>query len=273
MTGMTILITGGTDGIGLGTAVALARRGDSVLVVGRDHVKGERAAAGLRAVGAGEGTGFLAADLSALSAVQTLAERVRASVPNLNALVNNAAVFTPRRVATVDGLESMFATNVLAPFLLTHLLGETLHAATPATVLMVTAPATTPPDLDDLQGERDFSALRQFGRTKSADLLLTFALARRADITGVTANAVHPGITRTGLMRQANPAIRALTRISGTSPAKAGAEVAALLSEGAAFTANGSFFHHGRVIAPPASSRDEALQERLWSAMRTLTRT
>lgn len=265
--GRTVLITGGTGGIGLGAATALARHGDTLLIVGRDPAKGDRAAEELREAGAGQGTEFLAADLSDLGAVQTLAEQVRARVPSLQALVNNAAVFTPRRVATADGLESMFATNSLAPFLLTNLLLKTLRAGNPATILTVTAPATTPPDVGDLQGERAFSPLRQFGRTKSADLLLTFALARRLGGTGVTANAVHPGVTRTALMRHANIAIRALTRISGASPAKAGAEVAALLIDGTAFTANGSFFHKGRVIAAPASTRDEALQERLWSAM------
>jgi NAD(P)-dependent dehydrogenase (short-subunit alcohol dehydrogenase family) len=101
-------------------ASASARRWRSLaaatplLVVGRDPAKGQRAAEELRVAGAGEGTTFLAADLSELSAVGTLVDRVRASGPRLHALVNNAAQFTPRRVATADGLEAMFATNALA---------------------------------------------------------------------------------------------------------------------------------------------------------------
>jgi NAD(P)-dependent dehydrogenase (short-subunit alcohol dehydrogenase family) len=102
----------------------------------------------------------------------------------------------------------MFATNVLGPFLLTDLLLAPLRAAPAARVLLLSAPATNRLDFDDLQGERRFRSLSAFGASKAAGLLFTFELARRLEDSGVIANAVHPGLVRTNLMRQALAPLR-----------------------------------------------------------------
>ncbi len=122
-------------------------------------------------------------------------------------LINNAGVYRRKRASTVDGFEEMFAANHLGPFLLTNLLLEDLQAAVhtngSARVLNITAPSTVQLNFDDLQGERNFNSLMAFGATKMANLLFTFALARRLENTGITVNAIHPGLARSGLMKEA----------------------------------------------------------------------
>ena len=139
------------------------------------------------------------------------------------------AVYTRHRTLTADGLETMFATNQLAPFLLTNLLRDRLVASAPTRVLIVTAPASNKIDFDDLQGERGFRSLPRFGASKAADLFLTFEFARRLEGTGVTVNAVHPGLVRTDLMTGAPALLRWGVRLVSSPPEKAAAAIAPLL--------------------------------------------
>src|SRR2546422_6066206 len=116
----------------------------------------------------------------------------------------------------------MYARNYLGGFLPTRLLIPYLEAARPSRIINVTAPSTTRPNLDDLQGEQKFSSLGAFGASKAADLLFTYALARRLRGRGITANAYHPGIMKTNLNRTAPIPIRlvagAMNRIAGATP-------------------------------------------------------
>ena len=147
-------------------------------------------------------------DLADMASVRRLALEIERAHPKLDILVNCAGVYTPKRTVTTDGFETMFATNLLGPFLLTNLVRPQLQAAGSARVLVISAPSGTKLDFDDLQGERRFRSLTNFGASKAADLLFTFELARRLDGTGVTANAIHPGLVRTSLMNGAPAVIR-----------------------------------------------------------------
>jgi NAD(P)-dependent dehydrogenase (short-subunit alcohol dehydrogenase family) len=263
----TALVTGSTGGIGRALAEALAAAGARVGIVGRDAA---RVAAVTDSIGRPEARGFTA-DLSVQSDVRRLAAEVAAGLPQLDKVVHCAAVFTNRRTVTPDGLETMFATNVLAPFLLTNLLRDTLAVNAPARVLLLSAPATNRLDFDDLQSERRFRSLWAFGASKAAELLLTFELARRWEGIGVTVNAVHPGLARTSLMRQAPAPIRWLTRLVSAPPERVATAIAplALAPEYAGRT--GRFFTKGREIEPPAYTRDADVAGRLWEACSALT--
>ena len=262
--GRTALITGSTAGVGRALAEALARAGTSVGVVGRDEA---RVAAVRESTG---GIGFVA-DLSVQADVRRLAAEVTASLPQLDILVHCAAVYVNERTETPDGLETMFATNLLAPFLLSNLLRDRLVANAPARVLVLTAPSTTKLDFNDLQGERRFRSLTALGASKAADLLLTFELARRWEGSGVTANAVHPGLVRTSLMRQAVAPLRwGLTLISA-SPERAAAAIAPLALSPEYARRSGRFFTKGREIKPPPYTRDPEVARRLWEVSAALT--
>ena len=126
-------------------------------------------------------------------------------------------------------------------------------------------------DFEDLQGVRRFRPLTAFGASKAANLLFTFELARRIAGSGVTANAVHPGLARTGLMRQAPALLRLPIALLSAAPARVAEKVAPLLLDAQHASANGKFFHRGREIDPPPNTLDPDAQRRLWEVSEGLT--
>ncbi len=258
--GHTALVTGSTSGLGRALAGALAFAGVTVGIVGRDAGKVEAvraeiaAAPGDSTVPPGDSTvppgdstvREFVADLSSQADDHRLADEVTAALPGLDILIHCAAVYARHRTVTVDGLETMFATNVLAPFLLTELLRNRLVANAPSRIVIVSAPSTTKLDFDDLQGERRFRSLTAFGASKAADLILAFELARRLEGTGVTANAVHPGLMRTNLMQQAPAPMRWGLRLVSAPPARAASAVAPLALAAEYEGKSGRFYKGGR---------------------------
>ena len=268
MAGRICLVTGATRGIGRAIAHSLAARGATVVLVARGPTAGEIVAADLQQATGNRQVSALQGDLASQASIRQMAAQFRRKHDQLHVLVNCAGSFKARRELSPDGIELMFATNHLGYFLLTHLLLDALKASAPATVLNVTAPSSTRPDFADLQGERSFRALWQFGATKTENLLFTFALARRLEGSEVTANAVHPGVARTDLMRETPMPFRLFTGLLNRLaplPARAAEDVVGLVS-GKAATANGQFFHRGENINAPDYARDQAAQERLWQA-------
>lgn len=199
MAGKTVLITGGTGGIGKATAIGLARLGARVGIVGRDAARGEAAAADIRSASNDPSVDVFIADLSSQAEVRRLAAEVLDAYPRLDVLVNNVGGFWAHRRVTADGLEHTFALNHLASFLLTNLLLERLVASAPARVVTVSSGAQSMGriDFDDLQGARKYSGQRAYNQSKLANVMFTYELARRLEGTGVTATVLHPGVTRT----------------------------------------------------------------------------
>ena len=268
MAGKTVLVTGGTGGIGLATAAGLAGLGARVGIVGRDGAGPRRLRSG--SAGAGGDVDVFTADLSAQREVRRLAEQVGAAYPRLDVLVNNVGGYWATRHVTEDGLERTFAVNHLAPFLLTHLLLDRLRSAAPARVVTVSsgAQAMGRIDFDDLQGERSYSGQRAYNQSKLANVLFTYELARRLEGSGVTANALHPGVVRTafgqedsrGWMRLMLPVLRPFMK----SPEK-GAETSVLLASSLDVEGvSGRYFAGGRPKTSSRASYDTAIAARLW---------
>jgi NAD(P)-dependent dehydrogenase (short-subunit alcohol dehydrogenase family) len=206
-----------------------------------------------------------------MASIRKTALAIERAHPKLDILVNCAGVYTPKRTLTTDGFETMFATNLLGPFLLTNLVLPQLRAARSARVLVISAPSGTKLDFDDLQGERRFRSLTNFGASKAADLLFTFELARRLNGTGVAANAIHPGLVRTTLMNGAPALIRWAIRPFSRSPEAAVKTIIPLALDPAFEGRSGQFFHHAKAIDPPASTRDPDVARRLWDVCTELT--
>jgi len=191
--GATVLVTGGTGGIGLATAMGLAGLGARVGIVGRSAARGATAADAVRRRVPSAEVDVFTADMSAQAEVRGLATEVKATYPRLDVLVNNVGGYWAHRHLTVDGLEHTFALNHLAPFLLTHELHDLLVAGVPSRVVTVSsgAQAMGRIDLDDLQGERSYNGQRAYNQSKLANVLFTYELARRLDGTGVSATVLH----------------------------------------------------------------------------------
>lgn len=268
----TVLVTGGTSGIGRALAGRLAADGATVILAARDAERGATAVREIAAQSGNPRVHALAVDLSSQDSIREFCAKATERFDRLDGLANVAGLFSRHRTLTTDGLEMMFATNHLAPFLVTNLLLDRLRASGGGRVLTVSAPSTVRLDFDDLQGERRFGALRAFGASKAANLLFTFELARRLQGSGVVANAVHPGLVRTALMREAPAPIRWLTQVRSAPPERAAAEIAPLLISPQFASANGSFFHRGREIDPPPYTRDPEIGRGLWEASAALTK-
>ncbi|MGZ4618601.1 MAG: SDR family oxidoreductase [Frankiaceae bacterium] len=276
MNGRTVLVTGGTGGIGKATATALAALGARVGIVGRDRQRGEAAAQDITRAAPAAAVNVFVTDLSAQAAVRRLAAEVLATYPRLDVLVNNVGGSWAHRQVTADGLEHTFALNHLAPFLLTHLLRDRLIASAPARVVTVASQAQRMGrvDFDDLQGERSYSGQRAYSASKLANLLFTYELARRLDGAGVTANAVHPGVvaTRFGAedeqpwFRLLRPVIRPLMK----SPER-GARTPVLLASAPELAGvTGRYFANGHPIRSSKASYDLDLQRQLWEVSERL---
>ena len=195
MTGRTCMITGASSGIGRHTALALARLGATLVLVCRDRGRGEDTVAEIRRETGNEAVRLMLADLSSQQSVRVLAREFLDGGQPLHVLINNAGVVNLRRTLTVDGIETVFAVNHLAYFLLTHLLLERLKASAPARIVNVASHAHRfgGMNFDDLEGARRYRPMRIYGQSKLANILFTYELARRLDGTPMTANAVHPG--------------------------------------------------------------------------------
>jgi NAD(P)-dependent dehydrogenase (short-subunit alcohol dehydrogenase family) len=190
MAGKTVLVTGASSGIGRATALGLAAMGARLAITGRDRERTESAAAEIRAVGGGQVEVFVA-DLSAQSEVRRLAGEMSQRLSRIDVLINNVGGYWNTRHVTADGLELTFALNHLAPFLLTNLLLDSMRQSGPARVVTVSSHAHARGRIDfgDLQGERSYSGARAYSQSKLANILFTYALARRLQESRVTAHA------------------------------------------------------------------------------------
>ncbi|MCV7444693.1 SDR family oxidoreductase [Mycobacterium paraense] len=207
------LITGATDGIGKVTATALAREGYTVVLAARSAAKAAAVTSEIVAATGNRDVDYLTADLRSLSQLRGLAGAFTARYPRLDVLVNNAGVVMPQRVLTEDGYETTFQVNYLAQFCLTQLLLDALETSPQGRVVNLSSSVYRAGkfDPDNLQGERRFSTIGSYAASKLCVLLFTIELAQRLAPTGVTANAAHPGIVRTPMMRGAEGIFRAIS--------------------------------------------------------------
>jgi NAD(P)-dependent dehydrogenase (short-subunit alcohol dehydrogenase family) len=276
MAGKSVLITGGTGGIGQATAIGLAALGARVGISGRDLARAGAAAADIRAATGNPAVDVFAADMSAQAGVRHLAAQVLDSYPRLDVLVNNVGGFWAHRHVTADGLERTFALNHLAPFLLTSLLLGRLTASAPARIVTVSSGAHAQGrlDFDDLQGERNYSGPHAYNQSKLANVLFTYELARRLAGTGVTATAAHPGVAATSFGAEDQAAHFAImgrvARPFMKTPAQGALTSIYLASSPQVEGVTGQYFANRKPKTSSKASYDTAAAARLWQASASL---
>jgi NAD(P)-dependent dehydrogenase (short-subunit alcohol dehydrogenase family) len=263
MAGTTCLVTGATSGIGKETAVGLATLGARLIVVGRTRAGAEE----IRERIPGAQVDLLTADLSSLAEVRRLAGEVLSKYNRIDVLVNNAGVIAPGRQLTVDGLESTFAVNHLAPFLLTHLLRGLLEQSAPARVVTVASAAHK--QVRAIPWEDLATGCAQaYPVSKLANILFTVELARRLAGSGVTANCLHPGFVRTALGRDVTGVLGVVVRFVARfqpGPVTGARTPIYLASSPEVADVTGGYFVNSRPAVPSGLARDALAAARLWS--------
>jgi NAD(P)-dependent dehydrogenase (short-subunit alcohol dehydrogenase family) len=269
MKGKTVVITGGTSGIGEIAAERLAQMGARIVLIARDKSRGEGTLARLHERAPGLGHAVHYADLARIPEMKRVAAEIAHKEPRIDVLINNAgAMFSSRRL-TEDGLEYTFALNHMAYFVVTEGLRERLLASSPARIVNVSSTAHQGARLDfgDLQSAKDFGAIKAYGRSKLCNILFTRELARRLHGTGVTANCLHPGFVATRFGDQSGGVISrfvGLAKLFAIPPEKGAETIIYLASSAAVAETTGEYYYKRQPIAPSPTAQDDRVAALLW---------
>ncbi len=279
MQNKTILITGATGGIGKQTAMTLAKTGARVIVTGRSQINGEAAVNEIQRHSSNHQVDLLLADLSTQKGIRSLVGQFDQKYDQLDILINNAGLVESEWRLTEDGVEADFAVNVIAPFLLTHLLMEHLKASPSARVISLTGgEAKGKIDLDNLQAEHSFSGLNTYSHSKLVMMALMYEYSQRIQAENVTINVCYPGqastnMTRSvtpqmlpGFMRLIWPLFKSMMRDDGgQSAAKASRSSVYLATASEVEGLNGKYFDtNSKVTTWPRAVLDDAAREHIW---------
>jgi len=275
MSGATVVITGPTSGIGKEMARGMSRLGANLVLGCRDPAAGRTLAAELAAAPGAGSVKVIQVDLSSHASIKEFAARVTESQPRVDVLVNNAGVSQGSQpwTKTAEGIEITFSTNVLGYYRMVISLLPRLRESAPARIVNVASTFASDLDLDDLEfTRRPWEAMKAYAQSKACDRLLTWALARRLEGTGVTANAMAPGlVVDTGLYRHAAPEVMARLRQRGGRTPADGADTAVWLASSPDVQGRtGIFFENRGEI--PCAFRNRDAEERLWGICEKYTK-
>jgi NAD(P)-dependent dehydrogenase (short-subunit alcohol dehydrogenase family) len=267
MQGNVCIVTGSNTGIGKETARGLAQRGATVVLACRDVEKATAARDDIAKSTGRSDVEVEALDLGSAASIRAFAARFKAKHARLDVLVNNAGLWLTSRATTKEGFESTFGVNHLGTFLLTQELLPVLKASAPSRVVVLSSALHYQGKMvwDDLQFERrKFSGPAAYNQSKLANVLFTKALARRLEGTGVTVNAVHPGVVATELSRDYPKLLVKLFHLFLLSPEKGAACSLHVATAPELSKVTGEYFEKSRIKLAAKAALDEAAQERLW---------
>jgi retinol dehydrogenase-12 len=282
LTGKICMVTGATQGMGLITAQALAHREATVIILGRNPDRCAAAANTIQRETGNPAVDYLTANLSIQGDIRKAVEEFKSKYAQLHVLVNNAGATFGSRRESADGLEMNFALNNAAYFLLTNLLLDTLKASVPARIINVSSEVHAwckGLDFADLQSTLRYSEMQAYARSKLANLLFTYELARRLAkdpaAQGLTVNALNPGVVKTNFQMQGGFWGRLSKRMAnifvGVSPEK-GAETSIYLATSREVEKiTGKYFENMKAVPSSKASYDEKAALRLWQVSADLT--
>lgn len=257
-------------GIGFYTALEIAKMGATVIIIGRDENKCGTTIKLLQEESANDSISYQLADLSSQEQIREIANKFYQQHDHLDVLVNNAGGFFLRRKLSVDGIEMTFALNHLAYFLLTLLLLDALKASPSSRVVNVSSGSHMNEhiDFEDLQLSRLYNPMRAYGRSKLANILFTYELARQLNGTKVTANALTPGMVATDIWKKVNPVLTPLLfpfiHWMG-KPSREGAQTSIYLATSPELEGvTGKYFANRQQVDSGSSTYDVNSAQRLW---------
>jgi retinol dehydrogenase 12 len=278
MEGKTVVVTGGTSGIGEVAAVDLAEQGARIVLVARDRARADATLEKLRAANASATHTVHLADLSVMAEMKRAASEIAATEARIDVLINNAGAVFLSRKTSADGLEMTFAVNHLAYFVVTNILLDRLRATSGARIVSTSSDAhkSGKLDFDDLQLEHGYRAGRAYGTSKLCNILFTRELAKRLAGSGVTANCLHPGFVRTrfGQNNANNLFMKGVARVIvsfGLKPEDGAKTLIYLASSPDAAAISGEYFYKCNVTKPALAAQDDAAAKRLWDVSAELS--
>ncbi len=277
MDGKICMVTGATSGIGFYTAQEIARMGGTTIFIGRNQAKCEAAVRLIQQETGNPAVEYLLADLSSQAQIRTAAAMFISKYDNLDILVNNAGGVSLRRKLSVDGIEMTFAVNHLAYFLLTNLLLDALKNSPSARVVSVSSGSHYSEQLDfnDLQLRKGYNIYRAYGRSKLANVLFSYELARRMAGTSVTSNVLSPGMVATDIWKKVNPIltplINPLIQRSGQTPLEGAQTTIYLATSPEVEGVSGKYFANCRPVRSSGASYNLEAAKQLWEVSLQLT--
>jgi len=275
--GKVILVTGATEGIGKAAALDFAKRGATLVLVGRNRDKSERVLAELKAESGNDKIELLLGDLSKMAEVRAVADAFRAKHDRLDVLVNNAGAVFMEHQLSADGIELTFALNHVAYFVLTTRLLDILQKTPGARVVSTSSGAhhMGKLDLDTITKRNGKAGFAAYGDSKLANILFTRELARRLAPSGGTANAIHPGYVRTGFGLNNTSRLMGLSKLVSKylarTPEKGAETIIWLATSPEAAKFNGEYFYDMKVARTSKRAKDDALAKGLWELSEKLS--
>lgn len=277
MTGKICLVTGATSGIGKITAYTLAAQGAELIVAGRHQQKAHDTVQWIKSGTGNNAIHYLLADFSDLQQVREMATTFREQYARLDVLVNNAGAFFNTRRKTPYGVEMTLLVNHLAPFLLTNMLLERLRRSPHARIVNVSSDAHKydTMDFNDLGFNRGYTGMKGYARSKLANILFTYELARRLCDYEVTANALHPGHIATDIWRSnfsiIGPALKWVMSFFALSPEEGADNTIYLASSPEVEGLTGKYFTKREAVQSSPISYDKNVAQRLWEISAGIT--
>ena len=272
------MVTGASDGIGYVAACELAQKGASVIIVGRNASKTHAAAMRIIDRTKNDDVSYFVADLSSQRDVRRLAQQVKERTQRLDVLLNNAGAIFLSKQTSIDGLEMTFALNHMGYFLLTNLLLELLTQSAPSRIINVSSSSHGSPGrflLQELPRLGSNRGYRAYGRSKLCNILFTYELARRLEGTGITVNALHPGLVRTNIARNNGVLGRVVNFFigaRGVDAVQGAGTLVYLASSRDAEDVTGKYFVDCRPVPSSRLSYDPDLAAGLWELSERLTK-
>jgi NAD(P)-dependent dehydrogenase (short-subunit alcohol dehydrogenase family) len=260
-----VLLTGATSGIGKETALGLAKLGATVVFTSRDDGKGAATRDEIVRATGNDRIDVLHCDLASFESIRNCCIDFKRKYTSLHVLINNAGVWDFTRRESKDGIENIFATNYLAPFLMTNLLLDILKQSSPSRIINLTSGLHSGTiNFEDIEFKRKFSGMKAYAQSKLGIILFTRLLANKIKGTGVTVNVVHPGMNKTNLGRDAGAFSRVMFKMMGSDPKK-GAETSIYLASAPEVeNVTGEYFVKKTIKKSSKTSYDLNLAQKLW---------
>jgi len=269
-----ILVTGGTNGIGMATALELAKQRANVNIVARNEQRCIMTQKMIK-----EKTNnlinYYVADLSSQKEIRNFTKIFKNNNDDLHVLINNAGVFLRKREESVDGLEMMFAINHLGYFLLTNLLLDLIEKSAPSRIINVSSLAHkfAKINFNDLQTKQDYTSMKAYGQSKLANILFSNHLAEKLKTKGVMVNSLNPGIVNSGFGLEENKKRSGISLMSiiGNSPEKGAKTSVYLATSPDVADITGKYWSRKRQAKPSKKATDLITRQRLWNISKELT--